>query len=73
MSDERTTLTTLTEAQANVIGQTYGRLQVAIRNYKEAKREFDEKLALLAPTGANGFDIETMTFYSQPPEPPKED
>lgn len=69
--DERTMLTTLTEPQANLVGQAYMRLQAAKKQYDEAVREFNEKLAMVAPPGANGFDVQTMTFYSEPPAPPE--
>lgn len=72
--DERTMLTTLNEGQAAIIQRAFARVAAAERSRQEAQRELDEKLALLAPKGANGFDPETMTFFSAPqPKPETED
>ena len=70
---ERTDLITLTQDQAD-------RVTASMRAVHEAQRVLDERqeilnglLAMVQPLGATGFDVETMSFYSEPSAMPEDE
>ncbi len=73
ISPERTMLITLTEAQG-------GRVTAAMRAVHAAQQSLDARqevlnglLAMVQPLGATGFDVETMSFYSEPSAMPEDE
>lgn len=72
ISPERTLLITLTAEQG-------GRVTTAMRAVHAAKLAHDSEqeilnglLAMVQPVGATGFDVETMSFYSEPSGEPED-
>ncbi len=62
----------LTEAQAEQVMKAMRDVAVAEKIAKERQVTLQNLLTMVRPEEANGFDPNTMTFYSVPQEAPKE-
>lgn len=72
ISPERTNLITLTEPQAAQIRLAMADVAAARADFEAKRVVINNLLAMVNPLGATGFDVETMTFYSEPQSKPEE-
>ena len=69
MSDHKVKLSTLTQVQADMLGQAKQKAVGLAQMAMEAEQAYHALLTMAMPPGANCFDAETMSFCYDPEGP----